>query len=176
MPRACLVILTILLPAGCDRHKPRAPALSDEPVYSSSRDGLSFLAPVGWTQWSKSDAPPEASEKDRVLVSYRGPPDAASEFDVSRADLPDSADLAERLALPSHNSGSAWKPAGKPEAAKVGDQDATRFTFACKELVKESTVVRHGGHVYFFTVVSPKADEASRRQIRALVAEARWTN
>jgi len=37
-------------------------------------------------------------------------------------------------------------------------------------------VVRHGGHVYFFTVVSPKADEASRRQIRSLVAEARWTN
>jgi len=176
MRRAGLVILTILLPAGCDHQKPRAPALGDEPVYTNSRDGLSFLAPAGWTQWSKSDAPPEVSDKDRVLVSYRSPPDAGTEFDVSRADLPDSADLAVRLALPSHNSGSAWQPAGKPEAAKVGDQDATRFTFACKELVKESTVVRHGGHVYFFTVVSPKADEASRRQIRALVAEARWTN
>lgn len=74
MRLAGLVSLAVLVAVGCDRQKPRAPALSDEPVYSNSRDGLSFLAPNGWSQSSKSDAPPDASEKDRVLVSYRSPP------------------------------------------------------------------------------------------------------
>jgi hypothetical protein len=176
MRLAGLVVMTVVLSAGCDRQKPRAPALGDEPVYSNSRDGFSFLAPEGWAQWSKSDAPPEASDKDRVLVSYVSPSEKATEFEVSRADLPESVDLPARLALPSHNSGSSWQPAGVAEATKVGGKDATRYTFACKDRVKESTVVRHGGHVYFFTVISPKSDETERRQIRALIAEVRWTS
>ncbi|SRR6266404_5684408 len=175
MRRAWLPLVLLVLTAGCNRP-PRAPALRDEPVYTNSRDGFSFLSPAGWLQTAKSDPPDEISERDRLLVCYQSPAATLKAwFEVSRADWPESTDVSARLALPSHASGTAWQPSGNPQAEKVGDTDGTRYTFTNLERIKETTVIRRGPHVYFFTVLSEKTDEQARLQIRKIIADARWT-
>jgi hypothetical protein len=175
MRQAWLLFAVLALTAGCNRP-PRAPALRDEPVYSNQRDGLSFLSPEGWLLTAKSDPPNEISERDRLLVCYQSPAATLKAwFELSRADWPESTDVPARLALPSHASGTAWQPSGNPQPEKVGDTEGTRYTFTNQERIKESTVVRRGPHLYFFTVISEKTDQQARQQIRKIIADARWT-
>jgi hypothetical protein len=174
MRRLCLVVLGLGLAAGCS-DRPRAPALRDEPVYDNPAEGLRFLTPEGWNQVARADPPPDPSGKDRLLVSYqstgRGHP---AVLEVSRADLPESEDLAARAASPSHGYGP-WKPARPPESVEVGGAAATRFVMNAKDMTKEVTAVRRGGRVYFFTLISGKADDETRQQARRVIGGATWS-
>jgi len=62
---------------------------------------------------------------------------------------------------------------GKPETVTVGGVEGTRYTFTHQERIKETATVRRGristSHSHFGQV-----DEQARRQIRQIVADARW--
>jgi hypothetical protein len=168
----------LLLVCGC-QPKPKAPALSDGPVFQSD-EGFRFLVPEDWLMAARANLPPGPLEKERLLVQYRR--STASQqtatLEVSVAELPESTDLAEYLSKPSF-SAREWKPAGKPVQLDAGGAKGTRYRHTAwvdgSELVKEVTAFRRGDRVYFFTVLfSPKdssAPEQARRAVEGLV----WT-
>ncbi len=172
MRRVLSTIFALAIISGCD-HKPHAPALRDEPVYDNPRDGLRFRSPDGWVQVAKSDPSAAVSDKDYLLVRYQNQPPTAS-LEVSRADVPESQDLAALLASRSHGSAGPWRPGGPPEELDVGSARGTRYNFTSQTTTKETTAVRRGGRVYFFTVISATADQAIRQQVRRVIADVKW--
>ena len=54
--RAGLALVLAVAAAGCS-DRPRAPRLSNDPVYQNDAIGLRFLAPEGWTIVSRAAAP-----------------------------------------------------------------------------------------------------------------------
>jgi hypothetical protein len=173
MRRTWLAVLALALPAGCN-PSPVAPALSDDPVYANSREGVRFMAPDGWSQMARGD--PAPSDKDRVLVRYQSPgAGAPANLELSRADLPESADLAQALASPSHGSNGLWQPVGRPEPLTVGGSPGTRYTFSNQKMTKETTAIRRGARVYFFTAVFRTTDDETRQTTRRVVNGATWT-
>ncbi|MFL5340756.1 MAG: hypothetical protein ACJ8F7_11445 [Gemmataceae bacterium] len=175
MRRTGLVVAALAVLAGCS-DRPRAPSLGDEPEFNNSHEGLRFLAPVGWVLSAKSNLPPDSSPKERSLVMYHSPPTAPpARFEVSRADLPEAADLKAFAAAPSYGSEGVWQPAGEPAAVTVGGRPAARFRFTNQQRVKETTAVRLGERVYFFNTVTTIADEEVRRQLRQTIADVKWT-
>src|SRR5262245_17053081 len=136
MRRTRLAVLALTLLAGCDR-KPVAPALNDDPVYSNSREGVRFLAPDGWSQMARGAPDPESSASDRLLVRYQSHAATPATLELSRADLPESADLPQALGSPSHGSAGLWQPVSKPEPVTIGGAPGTRYTFTNQKLTKE---------------------------------------
>jgi hypothetical protein len=172
MRRATQTVFALILISGCS-HRPHAPALRDEPVYDNPQDGLRFRSPEGWIQVAKSDPATKTAEKDYLLVRYQNQPPTAS-MELSRADLAEGQDLAVLLAGQSHGSIGSWNPAGAPEDLDVGGVRGTRYSFTNNNSTKQTTVVRRGGRVYFFTVVSATADQAIRLQIQRVIADVKW--
>ena len=175
--RSVLLAALFLSAAACS-HRPRAPALQDEPIYQNTREGFRFVAPEGWRQFAKSDLPPGPAEKERLLVRYMPPlTGRGSTLEVSLADLPESTPLADYLAGPSLGV-KQWKPLGKTETLELNGQAATRLAFSGRvgkdQLLKEVTAFRRGGRVYFFTALVPKGDNKSRETIRRAVASTTW--
>jgi hypothetical protein len=164
------------LAGGC-AERPRAPALTNDPVYQDDAEGLRFAAPEGWTMHvrSRPAAGPDAHE--RLLVGYRRVrAERPAQFEVSRADLPESADLVAHL-----TGGGArkdWRPAKPPEPVEVGGRPGRRISLAGRvggeALAREVVAVRRGGRVYFFAVTTAPGDAGARDEARRAVASVRW--
>jgi hypothetical protein len=163
---------------GCDSAAPRAPALRDDPVFQSDREGIRFLAPEGWRQNIRGEPPPGPTEKERPLVEYaRMSGGAGASLRVSLRDVPPSENLAEYLAGPSF-SVKRWAQTGPEEEAAVGSATGTRYVFRGKagnvELTKEVVAVRRGERVYFFTALYAPKDTEVREQLRRVVGSVIW--
>jgi hypothetical protein len=172
------VLLAAVLPAGC-QPKPKAPALIDEPVFQSG-EGFRFLVPEGWIMAARGNVPPGPLVKESLLVQYRRTADdLQATLEVSAADLPEDADLAAYLSGPSF-SASHWNQSGAPEKLEAGGRPATRYRFKARvsgaELVKEVTVFRRGGRVYFFKLLYAPSDTAAPEQARRAIGRLVWTS
>lgn len=172
-----LAMLAAVLLAGC-HPKPKAPALLDEPVYRSD-EGFRFLVPEGWNMAGRGNVPPGQLNKECLLVQYRrATGDAQATLEVSAADLPENADLADYLSGPSF-SASHWTQAGSPEKLEAGDRPGTRYRFTATvgraKLGKEVTAFRCGGRVYFFTLLFSPSDATAPEQGRRAISRLVWT-
>ena len=176
--RFAVFAVTLLVFAGCN-SKPQAPALRDEPVYHSDKEGLRFLVPEGWSLHAKSDAQPGKLERERLLVQYqRFTSDKGATFEVTLADLPESTDLGAHLTGPSYGV-KKWEPTGKPEKIEIRGVPATRYIFRGKvggsvDMTKETVVFRRGGRVYFFHGLFGPTDAKARDQVRRAVESTIW--
>lgn len=169
--------LGVFLAAGCD-SRPHAPALTNDPIYSNSREGFRFRVPEGWKQYASADVPPGKMDKERLLVAYRlMTSGSAAELEVALADLPTDADLEKYLAGRSYGV-EKWQIVAPPEHIEVNDAPAVRFVFSGRlgkeKLAKEAVAFRRLGRVYFFVGLYPTGDERARSGIRDAVASVRW--
>lgn len=170
-----IIVLLAAVAVGCS-DRPKAPALSNDPIYYNPAESFRFVAPQGWGQTAKSDLPPGAVDKERLLVRYEGRTgDAPATFEVSCLDALESADLTEILAAPSHSIKN-WKPNGTPEAISAQNVAAIRHAYRSGESMKEVVVFRRGGRAYFFTSLYAVKDVKSREQLRRVVESVIWTN
>ncbi|MFO0841896.1 MAG: hypothetical protein U0797_05775 [Gemmataceae bacterium] len=175
--RAAVLILGAVLFPGCE-PRPRAPALTNDPVFVSEQEGFRFLAPDDWSQGVRGDIPPGKADKERPLVEFSrmsgGPP---ASLRVSLADLPPSTDLAAYLAGPSF-SAERWAPTEAAVDAPVGSASGVRYAFKARvgkgEMVKEVVAVRRGERVYFFTALYTPKDTEVREQLRRVVGSVVW--
>ena len=173
-----LGLALLLLVCSC-QPKPKAPALSDGPVFQCD-EGFRFLVPEGWLMAARANLPRGPLEKERLLVQYRRttPGQHSAELEVSVAELPEGTDLAEYLSKPSF-SASEWKPAGKPVPLEAGGVKGTRFRHTAQvdrsKLVKEVTAFHRGGRVYFFTALFTSGDSSTPEQARRAVESLVWT-
>jgi hypothetical protein len=169
--------LAAVLLDGC-KPKPKAPALLDEPVFQSD-EGFRFLVPEGWSMAARGNLPPGKLDKERLLVQYRRTiGDTQATLEVSAADLPDNADLADYLSGPSF-SASHWEPSGSPEKVEAGGRPGKRYRFTATvnrvKLAKEITAFRRDERVYFFTLLFAPADATAPEQIRRAIGRLVWT-
>ena len=120
-----IFLLPLTLTAGCN-SQPRAPALSDEPVYQNSAEGFRFLVPPGWSQRAKANLPEGKLGKERLLVQYRRLTEAfVASLEVTACDRETAADLPALLAGPSFGI-PQWPPQGPPEDLVVDDMPVQR--------------------------------------------------
>jgi hypothetical protein len=174
-PLALIVAATLL--AGC-RPRPRAPALYDAPVYQNDTEGFRFVVPEGWSQYARSDVPPGKLDKERLLVQYRRMKSAKeATLEVSAADLPPSADLADYLAGPAFGV-KDWKLKPPPEPVEVNGVAGTRYDFTGRvgkdDMTREVVAFRRGERVYFFTTLFFTQDATAQEQSRRAVSRILW--
>ncbi len=167
----------LLLMASCSRT-PRAPDLQDSPVYQSTREGIRFLVPEGWKQSARAEVPAGKIDKERLLVSYRKAIGGRMcDFELTLVDLPESTDLAGRLAERSYGAAS-WTPAGKAEPVEADGQTGQRYDLTARlggeAVTKEVAVFRRGERVYFFTGLFPARDTKARDEVREIVKSIKW--
>jgi hypothetical protein len=175
--QAALVLVGLALLAGCG-SRPRAPALTNEPVYQNSSEGFRFLVPEGWVQTGKAELPPGTVDPEQMLVEYK---QLTSEFpaslEVTAVDLPPSTNLsiylADRLRKPGR-----WRQRAGAEQITVGGVSATRMSFSYtadkEEQVREVVAFRRGQRVYFFSGTFVAKDERAQQQVREAVNRISW--
>jgi hypothetical protein len=167
----------LLLMGGCD-SRPRAPVLSDDPVYQNDREGFRFLVPDGWSQSTRSDVPRGKHEIEMPLVAYnRQDRSSFTSFRVSLIDLSTSADLAAHVSAPSYGV-DKWTSTGRPEEVTIGSVSGVRYSLRGRsgkaEVIKEVVCVRRGERVYFFTSMFPPVETDVRDQLRKVVESTIW--
>jgi hypothetical protein len=177
--QAILILLATSLAVGCS-DRPRAPVLSNDPVYQDDREGLRFLAPEGWTQSGKANLPHGKSAKERTLVDYRRASGTrGASFRVTLADLDPSTDLADFLAGLSYGV-QKWHLTAPPETVPVGNASGLRYKFSSgpgkAELIKDVIAVRRGDRVYFFTALYGPADTEVQGELGRVVSSVIWKN
>jgi hypothetical protein len=169
--------LLILMLAGCERG-PRAPVLSDEPVYQNAVEGFRFLAPPGWSQRAKANLPPGKLGKERLLVQYRrlkeGP---VASLEVTALDAEAASEWKTLLAGPSFGI-THWKEHSPMETIAIGPLEVQRYLFAGPgekdRLLKDVVVFPRGERVYLFTGLYYASDVAGRDQFRTAVESTIW--
>lgn len=159
---------------------PRAPALRDESVYQDSQAEFRFLAPNGWTQWSRTVYLPGPANRETQLVEYKKmTTDQPAGFEVTYADIPPSTDLGAYLAGASLGQ-ARWNPTAPATPLTVSGVEANRFMFSAGNvpdlMTKEVVVFRRGDRVFFFTGIFLSSDSESRQQIGRTVESVVWKN
>jgi hypothetical protein len=178
-----------VLSAGC---RPKPP-----PPYRDST-GLHFTQPRGWVERARADAtggekmegtlagqrklplPPLArpgGPREHLVVQYtRVESGNEAWLRVTEAEVPAATSLENCLS--GRAPPGAWKRAGAPEQLEVGGRPAVRVALTGRhdnqDYLCETTAVRLGGKVYFFTASLPAVDAAGRDEARQSVAGAAW--
>ena len=174
---AGLAFALALLAVGCS-DRPKAPPITNDPVFQNDKIGLRFLAPEGWPMVARADPPPGRLSRPVVIVSYaQAKGEKPAEFELMAADLPDDADLVQFLA--DHRIGKdKWdvKPAAEP--VKVNGVAGTRYTMTRgsgkNEYRREATAFRRNERVYFFIVTFGAADPEHRDHARRSIESISW--
>jgi hypothetical protein len=169
--------LGMILLSGCG-SRPRAPALSDEPVYQNDREGFRFRVPEGWTQQARADLPAGPVKKEHLLVRYMHTgPGKRAVLEVSLADLPESTELSTYLAGPSYGT-KQWRRTAPVGSLEGKGPSAVRLIFMANvgeaEMTKEVVAYRRGGRVYLFTGLFAAGDSKAREEIRRAVDSTDW--
>src|SRR5262249_45800933 len=139
-----IVMIASALLAGC-YSKPKAPALIDESVFQCD-EGFRFLVPEGWVMAARGNGRGGPPDKEQPIVQYRrAEGDTQATLEVSAADLPEDANLADTLSGPSF-SASHWRQSGSLENLEAGGRPAARYRFTARvnnaQLGKEVTAFR----------------------------------
>jgi len=178
------------LVAGCGPKPP--------PPYRD-RTGLHFTQPRGWVERARADAAggdkmegtlagqrklplppltrPGGGPREHLVVQYtRVESGNEAWLRVTEAEVPAATPLESCLA--GRAPPGAWKRAGAPEPLEVSGRPAVRAALTGRhdgqDYLCETTAVRQGGKVYFFTASLPAGDAAGRDQARQSVAGAAW--
>jgi hypothetical protein len=186
----CWAAGLLAVAAGCG---PKAP-----PPYQD-KQGLHFTPPQGWVPRSRADAPggekldetlahqrklplppltpAGKGPREHLVVQYmRAEVGNQAWLRVTEAEVPASATLESCLA--GRAPPGAWKRVGPPEQLEVGGQPAARLALTGRhdgqDYLCETTAVRRGDKVYFFTASLPAGDAAGRDEARQAVAGAMW--
>jgi hypothetical protein len=176
--------------AGCGPKPP--------PPYRD-RTGLHFTQPRGWVERARADAaggekmeesvaaqrkrplPPLArpggGPREHLVVQYtRVESGNEAWLRVTEAEVPSATSLESCLA--GRSPLGAWKHVAGPEQLEVGGRPAVRVALTGRhdrqEYVCETTAVRQGGKVYFFTASLPAGDAAGREDVRRAVSGVAW--
>jgi hypothetical protein len=176
---AVAALLGLLVFAGCD-SSPKAPALSDAPVYEN--EGFRFLVPEGWLQSAAATLPSGALEGEVLLTQYRmrtASQGATLEilcFDES----PDqTTDLHKYHAGPSHGV-QQWNSLSNPETVEIDGRKGERLTYTARmgnqDMIKEVVAFRRDNRIYSFIGLFWKADDKAREQLRRAVNSVIWTD
>jgi hypothetical protein len=182
--------LLVLAAAGCGPKPP--------PPYRGPQ-GLRLTPPPGWVERARADAPGgdkmEAAlarqrklplpplapagkgPRERLVVQYeRVESGNLGWLRVTEADAPASSALEPSLV--GRAPPGAWKRAGPPEPTEVSGLPAARLALTGRhdgqDYLCETTAVRRGDKVYFFTASLPAGDGAGRDAARQAVAGAAW--
>lgn len=171
-----LLPLAVFAAWGCS-DRPRAPALTNDAVYTDDRAGLKFMVPDGWLMGMRSVPPPGRLEKPAQLVRYHPPAaDRAADLELLAIDLPESDDLGKYLA--EHQAGGKkWAAVGPPKPVQANGVPATRYEYASAgktEFRREITAFRRGDRVYLFLTTYGKNDTSSRDQVRLAIESVVW--
>ena len=173
-----IALLTALL-LGCGCHaRPKAPALTDDPVFESD-EGFRFLKPEGWMIAARAAVPPGRLEKECLLVQYRrSDTGQGATLEVTAVDLPEDSSLSKYLTSPSFTVGE-WKPTGSPEPLEVSGRTGQRFRFTGQgnpgRIDREVIAFRQGQRTYLFTLVYSPKDSSAPEQFRRAVRSIVWT-
>jgi hypothetical protein len=171
-----MLVLFLVVPA-CS-HRPRAPALRDEPVYQNSQAGFRFLVPEGWTQTARAEAPPGKAESERMLVEYKLLTAAEpAALEVSLIDLPTATEVNHYLT--SHPfSGEGWVARSQPQPCEINGVAAVRVELGNRNVrsktTREVVYFQRGERVYFFTGIFAPTDASAREQVRRAVESIIW--
>lgn len=186
MACAAAAVLTV----GCGPKPP--------PPYRD-RTGLHFTQPPGWVERARADAAggekmegtlaaqrklplpplarPAGGPREHLVVQYtRVESGNEAWLRVTQAEVPDATSLESCLA--GRSPPGAWKRVSGPEQLEVAGRPAVRVALAGRhdkqDYLCETTAVRQGGKVYFFTASLPAGDAAGRDAVRQAVAGAAW--
>ena len=179
-----------VLSAGCG---PKSP-----PPYRD-RSGLHFTQPRGWVERARADAaggekmegtlaaqrklplPPLArpggGPHEHLVVQYmRVESGNEAWLRVTEAEVHAATSL--ESCLSGRSPPGAWKRVGGPEQLEVGGRPAVRVALTGRhdkqDYLCETTAVRQGDKVYFFTASLPAGDGAGRDAVRQAVGGAAW--
>jgi hypothetical protein len=189
--RSCAAwALAVVVAAGCGPKPP--------PPYQDKR-GLHFTPPRTWVPRARADAPGgEKMEqtlahqrklplppltpagkgpREHLVVQYmRAEAGNDAWLRVTEAAVPAAASLGSCLS--GRAPPGAWKRVGPPGPLEVGGRAAVRVALTGRhddqDYLCETTAVRRGDKVYFFTVSLPAGDAAGREEARHAVAGAAW--
>lgn len=175
--RACCIWMLCVSMWGCDT-RPRAPALSDAPVYNNRREGFRFLVPEGWVQSASAVLPDKALEGEVLLVQYRMRTSSrGASLDILCMNAEEFPDLHEYHGLPSQGVRD-WKSAAAPEQLSVNGTEAQRFvyegTLGKERMVKEVVSMRRGQRVYSFIGLFWSEDANAQEELRRAVDSVIW--
>ena len=172
------IVSVMLLQVGCGSGRPKAPALSDAPIYQNRREGFKFLVPDGWVQSASSVLPKGKLEGETLLVQYKiRSPEPGAYLEILCFDAPAGKDLHKYHAGESHGSRS-WNSIADAEQIEVsgtkGDRFAYKATVSNKSMTKEVVVFRKGDRVYSFIGLFWSTDTKAQQQIRRAVTSTIW--
>jgi hypothetical protein len=171
-------IALLLYWSGLFSTRPRAPSLSDDPVFQSKSEGFRFVAPPGWSMRSRAEVPPGTSQQERLLVEYkRLTGDKPASLEVSLIDLPEGTALTAALKTRQPPDGELVRQTPVEELTVDGIQ-ALRIAFYVRvdkeKMVSEVVAMRRGERVYFFTGFYPADDNRAKEQVRGVIDSLIW--
>src|SRR5262245_2834988 len=176
----CLVVaalaMSFSLMQGCD-SRPRAPALSDEPVYVNMQEGFRFVAPEGWHIQSRGEFPQQELTKERMLVEYRHRREGRElSLLVSMVDVAPGTPISEYVTTRLYPRGS-WKLLGADQI-RAGTLPAERLILGTQvdkeDVIREIVAVRRTNRLYFFSGSFPAKDSKGRDEIRKALSTLSW--
>ena len=173
-----LLVLTVAT-NGCGSGTPRAPALSNDPVYNNRREGFRFLVPDGWNQQASSVLPLGKLEGENLLVKYTiKSPEGGAYLEVICFDASVKRDLHRYHAGESHGL-RRWDSKADPEEMKFEGKSGHRYIYQGqmnkRSMTKEVVVFRRGERVYSFIGLFWSDDTKGQQQIRRAVKSVKWT-
>ena len=167
-------VLTALAAVGCDSG-PRAPALSDSPVYENRQAGCRFLAPEGWHQ-SVNSALPANLDREFRLVEYTT---LGASFEVICIDDPsgEHEDQHAYHAGPSYGVQS-WSSVASPEEAEVNGAPCVRLMYEAEQggqkTVKQVAVFKRKSRYYSFVALYRAELDKVGQQVNRVVDSTVW--
>jgi hypothetical protein len=163
---------------GC-QERPRAPALTHDPVYANDRVGVRFTPPPGWSLIAKSEPPAGKLKKPVMLVAYNHPTgERPTDLELLAVDgVVEGADLGQFL-LDNPVGRDKWnaKEAAKP--VTVNGTPATRLTLTRQghsgTIDREVTAFRRGDRTYLFFITYVVDDRTDRDAAHKCVEAVEW--
>jgi hypothetical protein len=175
--RPALFALAVLSAAGC-QERPRAPALTHDPVYANDRAGVRFTPPPGWSLIAKGEPPAGPLKAPALLVAYNHP---TGERPTDLELLATPGGVEENLGqfLVDHPLGrEKWTLKEPAKPVTVNGTPATRLTLTRQAksgtVDREVTAFRRGDRTYLFFITYLTDDRTDRDAAHRCVEAVEW--